>query len=247
MCVGGSPLGRVSEAGAENLAQPMKKFLLALPFILAIASINISDSRSQTDKYYRDGKPLNCVDANGMRQGYWKITAGMMKFGSPWTPDQIVREGNYVDSYCTGTWIEYDSNGSKIAERIYDEDHHHLLLKQFEDARLIAETNYQYSVHYYPVVIQFNNESLKQKSAREYAIHEGIAKKYYPDGTLWTEMTWKDGRLDGPAKTYYPSGKLCEEGIWHYNYWVGNYTVYNEEGGVDRMIRFADNSTPKYY
>lgn len=210
----------------------MKKTLLALPFILAIASINISDSRSYD---YHSGE-MNVVDASGKRQGYWVITAGMMKLGSPWAPDQIVREGNYVDSYCTGTWIEYDSNGLKIAERIYDEDHHHLLLKQFKDARLIAETNYRYSVYYYPVVTQINNETWNHKIAREYAFHEGVAKKYYPDGTLWTEMTWKDGRLDGPAKTYYTNGQLCEEGWWQHSGWIGGYKLYSKNGKLLQEI-----------
>lgn len=179
----------------------MKKTLIAHTIVIAIAFITISNSHSQSDLYHHNGKPINSVDVNGLRQGYWKITLGMIE--GDWNiPDanKIVKEGNYTDSYPSGTWKEYHSE-SEHTEWTYNDDHIHATARRYRNNKLIAETSYEKN------------------------LHQGAAKKYYDNERVWTEMTWKDGRLDGPAKTYYPDGQLCEEGYWKYTWWE-SYTYH---------------------
>lgn len=208
----------------------MKKLLLLGSVFFALVMVTAADSFSQYDGN------MNMVDVNGKRQGAWKITAAMMKWGPPWTPSQIVKEGSYKDGYRVGTWVEYNSMGDKIEEWKFDLDNHLLLKKQFEDSRLIAETNFDYWLHDHLMTFTDERGSYSMIVPYEFIRHEGVAKNYYPDGTLWVEMTWKDGRLDGPMTTYYPNGKVCEEGWWKYSGWIGGYKLYNKNGKLLQEI-----------
>lgn len=159
------------------------------------------------------------VDANGKRQGSWVITAGMLQLDSPWTPEQIVWEGNYKDSYRIGTWIEYNQSGDKIKDWILNDDRVLLQIKRYSNSVLIDESNYTFWAILKETTWTMNGQTYPYKYPQEFIQHEGEEKTYYNDGTLWSEMTWKNGRLNGPAKTYYPNGKLCEEGTWYHGYW----------------------------
>lgn len=195
----------------------MKRTLRTLIAVIPVAFIVLILSQFGFAKKNPEN-PMNFVDASGNRQGRWIITAAMMKYCAPWTPEQIVMEGEYKDSYRVGTWKEYHSDGS-TTEWTFDTLNHHLQSKRFIGSRLVAETNYRYTVRKRMEANHFKGETWAHLVPREYVVHEGVAKTYYNDGTLLMEMTWNDGRLDGPMKTYYPDGRLCEDGIWKYTWW----------------------------
>ena len=179
------------------------KLVFSSVVLVALSGMLVSLSWSQ-NPYAGD---VNKIDAAGKRQGQWFLTAGMLKLGSPWMPEQIVWEGSYQNSKPTGRWSRYDHHSDLITESIYDSISHYAASKMFLDNKLIAETNYN-----------------------DKGSHEGADKRYYIDGQIQSEMTWKDGRLDGPAKTYYPNGQVCEEGMWKHSYWQGGYKLYSNSG-----------------
>jgi len=180
-----------SEVKAFNM-----KTKIILPILLSFASICSNFLHAQ-----------NMVDEKGFRQGAWKITAAMKKLGSPWMPDQIVEEGNYIDSKKEGVWVSYHQNGTKCGEVAYKAGRREGITKYFDNTGSII-------------------------SSAEYVNgkRDGIMTTYYPDGKVWTEFTWKNGITEGPAKTYYPSGQLYEEGFWANGAFIRDYKIYNENG-----------------
>jgi hypothetical protein len=175
--------------------------VLSVCLVLSVI-FSISSSAQQATNY---------VDAAGKRQGNWMITAAMARLGSPWLPDQMVSEGNFVDSKKDGLWITYFQSGNKSAEISYREG-------------LINGTSKNYNV----------NGTLASTCEFVNGKQNVIMTTYYPDGKVWTEFMWKDGRIDGPAKTYYPSGKVYEEGYWFACAFIRGYKLYREDGTLIR-------------
>lgn len=52
----------------------------------------------------------NFIDENGLRQGYWRITAAM-KNDARYAPESVLEEGNYLDDKRTGVWHAYFPSG----------------------------------------------------------------------------------------------------------------------------------------
>ena len=42
-------------------------------------------------------------------------------------------------------------------------------------------------------------------------VKNGVEKKFYENGQIWFESTFKDGQLNGVTKEYHPNGKLKSE------------------------------------
>lgn len=154
----------------------------------------------------------NVVDAKGLRQGYWKLSAAITH-NAGYMPNQIVSEGNFTDSKFDGVWIHYYSNGNVAGEVSWKKGRRHGITKYFLENAVI-------------------------KSSCEFREHkrDGKMTTYYPDGKILMEYTWSEGRINGPAKTYYPNGNVCEEGTWKGNCWSGNYKLYNTNGTLKREV-----------
>jgi antitoxin component YwqK of YwqJK toxin-antitoxin module len=165
---------------------------------------------------YCDTHNLNCVDAAGMRQGYWEFTAQMLGADEFNNPGKVIMRGEYKDSKRLGCWERNHFDG-KVTEYC------------FEDSSDVAVVSCYYADRNMLFQTRYNGN-----------LHEGPAKIYYPDGgKLMMELTWTNGRICGPMKTYYASGKLYEEGIWAHSGWSGEWTIYNEDGHV---MRKANNN-----
>jgi antitoxin component YwqK of YwqJK toxin-antitoxin module len=188
----------------------MNKYFLSAVLVVVISLPAIIQSFAQTSVYPSDAS-YNVVDAKGFRQGYWKITAGFMQLGAPWTPDQVIQEGNYMDSKQEGVWVTYNEYGKKVAEVTYKKGRKDGPCKYFTDAGVLSSS------------WMFVNGK-----------REGIMTTYYPDGTILMECPWSNGEIIGTMKTYYPSGKLYEEGFWANGWFVGDYKIYNENGTLKR-------------
>lgn len=59
----------------------------------------------------------------------------------------------------------------------------------------------------------------------------GIVYEYYPNTLqLWSEIEHKEGILDGRQVIYWSNGKLQEECFQKYDYYVGSFKKWNEQG-----------------
>ena len=69
---------------------------------------------------------------------------------------------------------------------------------------------------------------------------DGIWKKYYSNGKLEHQLTFKQDKLEGKAVFYYKSGKVKEEGIWMKNRWVGEYKYYYKNGNLRNEWKYNE-------
>jgi antitoxin component YwqK of YwqJK toxin-antitoxin module len=80
---------------------------------------------------------------------------------------------------------------------------------------------------------------------------EGLWKRFYPDGKLRNEITFRNGSPYGPYTVYYPNGLVEERGSWHRNKNVGEFARFYDDGKPQQAFFFADNGkrngVQKYY
>ena len=74
------------------------------------------------------------------------------------------------------------------------------------------------------------------KSSRK----QGLWKKYYPDGTIKSEIQYTNGRPMGEFKTYHPNGQVEEQGNWKGRVYTGNFERYYEDGTIAQKKVFNE-------
>lgn len=204
------------------------RFTFSILLVLCFLQLN-------SQVYVRDS--INRVDANGKRQGYWVITASMKKQGPPWTPDQTVEEGRYIDSRKDGKWIEYYPNGLVKYERNYVNGRISGFSKSYYQSPHILKEESTYYLNryigqykaYYPggqLQYHFNYDSTGKKTGMQYY--------WYENGNLRMEAQYTFGKQHGWTKEYYNNGKLKRE------------TYYNT-GTIDaaKTKEYPDNDPDK--
>ncbi len=156
---------------------------------------------------------LNRVDSLGKRYGYWKVTAAMKKLGPPWKYDDILEEGNYVDSKKTGVWIEYWPTGKVKSSMVFANNRPNGTATLYFENGNVRETGTwrgtrwigEYKLYYEDTTLRyhFNFDNLGQKSGMQYY--------YYPNGKLAMSVSSKDGKEDGWCREYDDDGTLVKE------------------------------------
>lgn len=68
----------------------------------------------------------------------------------------------------------------------------------------------------------------------------GLWKKYFPTGSIESEVTYKNNRPNGTYVTYYPNGKVQEEATWVNNKQTGTFKRYYENGNVQQEFKMND-------
>jgi len=67
----------------------------------------------------------------------------------------------------------------------------------------------------------------------------GIIYEFFPNSDqLWFESEYKDGIPDGRQAEYWPNGVLKEEYFQKYDYHVGSFKEWNEDG---KLISYQEN------
>lgn len=79
----------------------------------------------------------------------------------------------------------------------------------------------------------------------------GVWKKYYSNGNLQSEITYKKGAPRGTTKIYYRNGNLSEKGYWVGDHWKGEYRFYHKNGNPAYIWHYNDKGqrtgTQKYF
>lgn len=80
---------------------------------------------------------------------------------------------------------------------------------------------------------------------------EGLWLKFYPTGTIRSEITYVNDFPRGPYRIHYPSGKVEEEGNWQGMRNVGEFKRYHENGRIAQDFQFnakgKREGTQRYY
>lgn len=82
-------------------------------------------------------------------------------------------------------------------------------------------------------------------------LREGVWKKYWPNGNLRSEITYKIGKPHGLYHIYYQSGKSEEQGFWDDGVNTGDFKRYYENGQLRQHFNFNSlgkrNGTQYYF
>jgi len=152
---------------------------------------------------------LNFTDAQGRRQGYWKIT-GQMTFAKNFAPNQTIEEGHYVDNKRVGIWKKYYPSGELRSEINYENNH----------------PRGEYRI-FYP------NGNLEEEGTWKGNRNSGSFVRYHENGTIAQKFFFLDnGKRNGVQKYYYDNGELqlsveVENGVAN-----GRYLSYYEDGAL---------------
>lgn len=90
------------------------------------------------------------------------------------------------------------------------------------------------------IAILFGCDSLDKGSKAGNDKKDGVVKQYRPDGSIKTEITFKDGVKNGPAKSYYKNGKLRQEINYVNNVKDGPVVTYYENGKKYQVTPYAN-------
>lgn len=86
------------------------------------------------------------------------------------------------------------------------------------------------------MLLNLNNLSAKQDN-----IKNGVEKTYYPNGVLWLELTYKNGKLEGIQKSYFENGKIQTEEDYINDKRNGLYKGYSSNGKLYVEYTFIDD------
>ena len=75
----------------------------------------------------------------------------------------------------------------------------------------------------------------------------GIMKRFYPNGNLMVEATYKDGKLEGLGKLYYENGNLKDETTFKDGKPEGLSKRYYENGNLRREVIFESGQAVSGY
>jgi len=108
--------------------------------------------------------------------------------------------------------IYYDNNGTKTFTVNYSKNKMYgKTTYYFENGQKMIEGQYTNGKFYKDVVpYQFDDITIIKEGM------EGIWKRWDENGQLFSEITYKNGKLDSKHTSYYENGQKREEGNWNY-------------------------------
>jgi len=182
----------------------MKKNILSLLIVALTASVVFAQTPAP-------GTYNQIVD--GKRQGFWQLSALLLKMPSPWLPSQTVEEGNYDKSMKTGKWLRYFQNGNKESELTYVNNRPNGPAKTyFESGQLQEEGTWVGNRWTGPYKMYYESGKVRQQfSYNALGQRDGEQLYYHPNGELNIRVTLNNGKEEGWKKEYNDKGELVEE------------------------------------
>lgn len=187
----------------------MKKHLLSLLVLFVTASaVPAQTATTQT--------PENQI-INGKREGFWKITAALKHLSSPWTPQQVVEQGNYAASMKTGIWTEFFVSGKTKSELTYVNNRANGPAKiYFENGKIQEEGIWVGNRWTGDYKLYYDNGNLRQQfKYNSLGVRDGEQVYYHPNGQVSKRVTIKNGKEEGWEKDYNTNGDLVEEKFYN--------------------------------
>lgn len=187
---------------------PSPKFLMLFILVFCLSA----NDTIAAQPVPRSHEPVNAVDEQGRRQGYWRIL-GHMAAEPGYKKNQVVEEGHYEDNKREGVWVKYYPTGSILSEITYQHNHPKGPYKVFyPNGKVEEEGNWQANKN----VSTFKRYHENGKLAQEFTFNEvgkrsGLQKYYYDNGNLQMSVEIDEGVAHGMLRTYHRDGSLREE------------------------------------
>jgi antitoxin component YwqK of YwqJK toxin-antitoxin module len=206
---------------------------------------------------YAQSDNINQTDANGMKQGFWRVTYenGKTKY-----------EGSFKDNKPVGLLKRYYDDGTIKAEINFGKTGKKAYAKMYYQNGLIAgEGNFIESMRdsiwkFY----SFYDSTIRTIESYKNGIKDGPSSKYYTNGKVAEELTYQENKKSGPWRQYfedgtlklkatyindkregeyimnYPSGKPETKGVFTNNLMEGSWIYLDEEGKTTMTIQYIN-------
>lgn len=178
----------------------------------------------------------NFIDENGLRQGYWRITAGM-KNDNRYSPETVFEEGNYFNDKRAGVWQSYFPSGKLKSRITYKDDRAFGWTETFyENGNYIEQGNWMGNRWTGPYARYYEN-GMKQQNFTYSAVgkREGQQLYYFESGILMIDVFMKNGKEDGIKREYNCRGQLARESYY-----------YNGILDVSRTVQYSTLNCSEY-
>lgn len=188
----------------------------ALSLLVVLAFISTAVAASQSIDNSNDPNDINQVDADGKRQGFWRIS-GPVKNKPEYPEGKIYEEGQYVDSKKTGVWKRFWPNGNMLSEIEYKQNRPMGAYKIFQkDGSIEEHGNWEYNTN----TGNFKRYHENGKVAQDFKFNEngtrnGEQKYYHENGELAVSVEIKNGKEQGTMKRYYENGDVKAEVVYN--------------------------------
>lgn len=151
---------------------------------------------------------LNFVDGANLKQGHWIIKNSIKKTPG-YKENQIIEEGNYLNSKKTGLWKQF-----------------------YETGKIKSEITYKNNIPFGYAKFYFRNGNISEEGNWENYKWNGNYKYYYEGGQLRYDWKFVNGIRESTQKYYFENGKLKFEGEWENGGENGTIREYNEDGSL---------------
>jgi len=167
---------------------------------------------SQTNGATLETDEINKVDADGKRQGFWRVV-GPVKNKPDHDGGKLYEEGNYVDSKKTGMWKRFWPNGKLLSEIEYKQNRPLGNYRIYhKDGTIEEQGNWEYNTNTGDFKRYHDNGNLAQDfHFSENGLRNGEQKYYHDNGRLAVDVNIVNGKEQGTLKRYYENGDLKAE------------------------------------
>ena len=168
---------------------------------------------------------INKVDAQGRRQGYWKVYDGI---------GELKFEGQFVNGKPVGEFIYYHPNGRKKAivmnidsgrivySKIFHPNGNPMAVGKYIDQKKDSLWRY------------FSEEDGTLLSEEIYSEFkkDGVWRTFFHDGKVAEEITYRNDVKEGPWVTYFTTGDVKSTGTYMNDLLEGRFVIYHLNGKI---------------
>jgi len=188
-------------------------FLLVL-----LGGVSLGIVSAQEGEDY-NGKIINKVDENNLKQGPW-IYFGRMKKRPGYGDDSKIEEGEFKDNRKLGIWISY-----------------------FPDGQVKSEITFQSNRPKGPYKVYYPNGVLQEEGSWQSNRNVGTFKRFHENGKLQQSFNFNaSGKREGRQEYYHENGQLMIEGDWNGGKEGGELKEYYANGELRSVKHFNDGS-----
>lgn len=229
----------------NNSSMIKKVFLLS--FILSLSILAFGQTQ--------DDATLNSEDAQGRKNGKWKVYD---------ESDNLRYEGQFKNGVAIGTFTYYYPDGKvKAVSEMYDNGRRSYTKVYHKNGRLMGvgryfdkakDSTWNYFSDYDGVLLSseyyvnglldsiainyFPKGGVAEEIPYRQGVKEGVWKQYFSDGTLKLKATYENDLLQGLMIVYYPNGLPEVSGMYKNGLKNGMWMHFDEQGKVYKKETF---------
>ena len=211
-------------------------FYIINSILICFATLTVA-AQSEVVLNHETGEPINLVDENNLKQGFWKVSAvGSMRKSKTHQPQQVIEQGYYKNNKKQGLWTTFFPSGEVKSELEYENGRLHGTYKIYHENGQVQEEgvwknnrNISEFKRYYEngqVSQQFVfNTSGKRNGQQVYFYENGqvmmetnveggkekVVKEFYEDGSLKASKKFVNGAIDESNTQFYQPSKIIKD------------------------------------